>query len=69
LLTVAELAPHYQLVVDRAATLARLEVQVEPAPELLARCGGFAAEHPEIGALRASVRRAAPARRRASAST
>src|SRR4029453_15797574 len=41
LLALAELAPHYQLVVDRAATLARLEVQVEPAPELIARCGGF----------------------------
>jgi phenylacetate-CoA ligase len=52
LLAVAELAPHYQLVVDRAATLARLEVQVEPAPELIARCGGFAADHPEIASLR-----------------
>jgi len=52
LLAVEELAPHYQLVVDRAATLARLEVQVEPAPELIARCGGFAADHPEIASLR-----------------
>ena len=51
LLAIAELAPHYQLVVDRAATLARLEVLVEPAPELIARCGGFAAEHPEIASL------------------
>ena len=32
LLALEELAPHYQLVVDRAATLARLEVQVETAP-------------------------------------
>jgi len=62
LLAVAELAPHYQLVVDRAATLARLEVQVEPAPELIARCGGFAADHPEIASLR---RRAAEQLRQA----
>ncbi len=52
LLAVEELAPHYQLVVDRGATLARLEVQVEAAPELIARCGGFAADHPEIASLR-----------------
>jgi len=52
LLAVAELAPHYQLVIDRAATLVRLEVQVEPAAEVIARCGGFAADHPEIAALR-----------------
>jgi phenylacetate-CoA ligase len=52
LLAVEELAPHYQIVVDRGATLARLEVQVEPAPELIARCGGFAADHPEIASLR-----------------
>ena len=51
LLALEELAPHYQLVVDRAATLARLEVQVEPAPALIARCGGFAADHPEITSL------------------
>ena len=62
LLAVAELAPHYQLVVDRAATLARLEVQVEPAPELIARCGGFAVDHPEIASLR---RRAAEQLRQA----
>ena len=48
----SELVPHYQLVVDRGTTLARLEVQVEPAPELVARCGGFSAEHPEIVTLR-----------------
>jgi phenylacetate-CoA ligase len=52
LLAVAELAPHYQLVIDRAATLARLEVQVEPAPELIVRCGGFTPDHPDIAALR-----------------
>ena len=52
----------YQLVVDRGATLARLEVQVEPSPELVARCGGFSAEHPEIVTLR---RRAAERLQRA----
>jgi phenylacetate-CoA ligase len=62
LLAVEELAPHYQLVVDRAATLARLEVQVEPAPAVVARCGGFAVDHPEIAALR---RRAADELRQA----
>ena len=62
LLALEELAPHYQLVVDRAATLARLEVQVEPAPALIARCGGFAADHPEIVSLR---RRAAEQLRQA----
>ena len=41
LLAVEELQPHYLLVVDRSATLARLEVQVEPGPALLERCGGF----------------------------
>jgi phenylacetate-CoA ligase len=46
LLAMEELEPHYLLVVDRTATLARLEVQVEPAAALLARCGGFAGEHP-----------------------
>jgi len=62
LLALEELAPHYLLVVDRAATLARLEVQVEPAPALIARCGGFAADHPEITSLR---RRAAEQLRQA----
>jgi phenylacetate-CoA ligase len=52
LLSVEELVPHYQLVVDRGTTLARLEVQVEPSPQLVARCGGFNAEHPEIVTLR-----------------
>jgi phenylacetate-CoA ligase len=62
LLGVEELVPHYQLVVDRGTTLARLEVQVEPSPELVARCGGFSAEHPEIVTLR---RRAAEQLQRA----
>ena len=46
LLGIADLVPHYQLVVDRSSTLARLEVQVEPAPAVVARCGGFDVAHP-----------------------
>jgi phenylacetate-CoA ligase len=52
LLAVEDLLPQYQLVVDRRPTLARLEVQVEPAPQLIARCGGVNAEHPEVRAVR-----------------
>lgn len=48
LLAVDDLEPHYVLIVDRTATLARLEVHVEPAPVLLARCGGFDADHPAL---------------------
>lgn len=55
LLELDELVPHYQLVVDRTATLARLEVHVEPAPALVARCGGFDPVHPELAALHTRV--------------
>lgn len=55
LLAVEDLQPHYLLVVDRTTTLARLEVQVEPALTLLARCGGFRADHPELVRVRAEV--------------
>jgi len=55
LLGVEDLQPHYLLVVDRSTTLARLEVQVEPAAPLLERCGGFQADHPLLGALRRRV--------------
>jgi phenylacetate-CoA ligase len=55
LLAMEELQPHYLLVIDRRATLARLEVQVEPAPALLERCGGFRADHPELAAVRQRV--------------
>src|SRR5437879_1228932 len=55
LLEVAELVPHYQLVVDRSSTLATLEVQVEPAPAVVERCGRFDAGHPELVALGARV--------------
>ena len=56
LLGVDELVPHYQLVVDRTATLARLEVQVEPAPAVVDRCGGFDAAHPMLTALGQRIR-------------
>jgi phenylacetate-CoA ligase len=52
LLAEPDLQPHYVLIVDRRSTLARLEVQVEPAPALLERCGGFRAEHPVLAELR-----------------
>lgn len=52
LLALDELQPAYVLVVDRTATLARLEVQVEPAPALVVRCGGFRADHPALEQLR-----------------
>jgi phenylacetate-CoA ligase len=55
LLAVEDLQPHYLLVVDRTTTLARLEVQVEPAPALLARCGGFHADHAEMSRVRREV--------------
>jgi phenylacetate-CoA ligase len=55
LLTFDELQPHYLLVVDRTTTLARLQVQVEPAPSLLERCGGFRADHPLLLAVRERV--------------
>jgi phenylacetate-CoA ligase len=52
LLALADLEPHYLLVVDRTSTLARLEVQVEPGPALLARCGGFQSGHPALADVR-----------------
>jgi len=55
LLAIAELAPHYQLIVDRTRTLARLEVQAEPQSALVARCGGFDAAHPVLADLRRRV--------------
>lgn len=52
LLALGELEPHYLLIVDRTETLARVEVQVEPAPALLERCGGFRAGHPALDEVR-----------------
>ena len=55
LLDIDELVPHYQLVVDRSGTLARLEVQVEPATAVVERCGGFDPGHPTLVALHRRV--------------
>jgi phenylacetate-CoA ligase len=52
LLAIQELEPHYQLVVDRTATLPRLEVHVEVAVATLDGCGGFDPAHPRLAALR-----------------
>ncbi|HKQ63641.1 MAG TPA: phenylacetate--CoA ligase [Methylomirabilota bacterium] len=55
LLGVEELVPHYQLIVDRSSTLARLEVQVEPSPAVVARCDGFDPAHPILVELQRRV--------------
>jgi phenylacetate-CoA ligase len=55
LLDVEDLVPHYQLVVDRRQTLARVEVQVEPAPVFWQRCGETAVSHPAAVLLRERV--------------
>jgi phenylacetate-CoA ligase len=55
LLAIDDLQAHYLLVVDRRTTLARLEVQVEPAPALLERCGGFRVDHPLLASVRRRV--------------
>src|SRR2546427_10210651 len=49
------LVPHYKLLVARRTTLARLEVQVEPAPAVVERCGGFDAAHPVLVDLRRRI--------------
>ena len=41
LLTVADLAPHYQLVVDRREAFPTLAVHVEPAERVVREWGGF----------------------------
>lgn len=55
LLGVEDLAPHYQLVVDRRQGFPSLEVHVEPAEALMRRCGRFEGDHPELAALRRRV--------------
>jgi phenylacetate-CoA ligase len=56
LLAVTDVEPHYQLVVDRRQTLARVEVHVEPAASLISRCGGtFAEAHPAAETLRRHI--------------
>jgi phenylacetate-CoA ligase len=55
LLAVADLAPHYQLVVDRRAAFVELGVEVEPTEALIARAGGFAPETTPLVGLREQV--------------
>lgn len=55
LLKVQELAPHYQLVVDRHHTLDTVEVQVELADAVVRSWGGQAFEHPDGKRLRQHV--------------
>jgi phenylacetate-CoA ligase len=55
LLTIGELAPHYQLVVDRTQGFPRLTVHVEPAEGLVGVWGGFDAGGTEVAALAARV--------------
>jgi phenylacetate-CoA ligase len=55
LLEVPELAPHYQLVVDRSATLARLEVQVEVTEQVSRDRGGLRPDDPAVVALAGRV--------------
>ena len=55
LLAVPELAPHYQLLVDRRGAFPTLAVHVEPAEHVVREWGGFEATRPEIRALGARV--------------
>ena len=55
LLTIGELAPHYQLVVDRTTGFPTLEVRVEPAEARVRAWGGFDASRPEVQRLSARV--------------
>ena len=51
LLTLGELAPHYQLVVDRTAAFPTLAVHVEPAERTVEAWGGFDGRRVEVTAL------------------
>jgi phenylacetate-CoA ligase len=51
LLTLPDLAPHYQLVVDRRHSFPTIEVHVEPADERVRAWGGFDSARPEVVAL------------------
>jgi phenylacetate-CoA ligase len=55
LLTVTDLAPHYQLVVDRREAFPTLAVQVEPAEPVVREWGGFEAAPGRRSALLARV--------------
>jgi phenylacetate-CoA ligase len=55
LLTVADLAPHYQLVVDRREAFPTLAVTVEPDERVVREWGGFEAAPARLAALSAQV--------------
>jgi len=55
LLTLPELAPHYQLLVDRRGAFPTLAVHVEPVERLVHEWGGFEAAPREVAALGAQV--------------
>jgi len=55
LLTLDDLAPHYQLLVDRTQAFPTLAVHVEPTERLVHEWGGFDSGRPEILALSARV--------------
>ena len=55
LLTVGDLAPHYQLVVDRRAAFPTLAVHVEPDERVVRAWGGFEAAPARLAALSAQV--------------
>jgi len=56
LLSVEELSPHYQLVVDRKKALDTLEVQVEITESLISRWGRFENGHLELSGLTAKIK-------------
>ena len=56
LLTLPELAPHYQLVVDRSQGFPTIEVHVEPAEARVREWGGFDPGRPEVVSLSLRVR-------------
>ena len=51
LLTLDDVAPHYQLLVDRTRAFPSLEVHVEPTERVVRGWGGFDTERPEVRAL------------------
>ena len=51
LLTESDLAPHYQLMVDRSHGFPTISVHVEPTPERVSEWGGFDSRRPEVAAL------------------
>ena len=55
LLTVPELAPHYQLLVDRRGAFPTLAVHVEPTEGVVQGWGGFAAAASQVTTLSARV--------------